>query len=185
VLRALLGVIAMTTMATADRPHDGVFRASPGLGYAFDGASSCSLAGRMFVGGFAFEYEVVDGLFVGAAATIVFNTLLADGPCGAEDGLRLTLGMIAGPMVEWYPTDGPFQLFAVAGYSEIGEAEGEMRQPGRGIGGTLGIGWDWALGRPDAGRAGFRVQVSGFRTYGGMVDHAALAPAVVATFAFD
>jgi hypothetical protein len=30
-----------------------------------------------------------------------------------------------------------------------------------------------------------RVQLSGFRTFGGMVEHASLTPAVVATFALD
>lgn len=138
--------------------------------------------GRMFIGGFAVEYEVTDGLFVGGAMTILFNTLLADPPCGVEDGLRLSLGAVMGPMVEWYPGDGPLHLFTLAGYASLDEADGEMRDPVHGIGGTIGIGWDWGN---EKGRAGVRVQLTGFRTYDGMVEHAALAPAVVGTFGFD
>jgi hypothetical protein len=185
VLRALLVLVVLTTVAAADRPHDGLFRASPGFGFAFDRADSCSLSGRMFVGGFALEYEVADGLFVGGATTIVFNTLLEDAPCGSEGGLRLTLGMLVGPMIEWYPSDGPLQVFAVAGYADIDEAQGEMRDAIHGVGGTFGVGWDWGFGDNDAGRAGVRVQVSGIRTFDGMVHHASLTPAVVATFGFD
>lgn len=184
-MRSLLCLLLMTSTATADRPRGGLFRASPGLGYALDRASSCSMHGRMFVGGFAGQYEVTGGLFVGGAITILGNTLLADAPCGVDDGLRFALGAVMGPMLEWYPTDGPFHVFALAGYAEMDQAEGEMREPARGIGGTVGIGWDWNGEKARDARVGVRVQLTGFRTYTGIVEHAALMPAVVATFGLD
>lgn len=187
-MRALLVVLALTSSASAENPHDWLLRAAPGLGYAWDEAQTCTMQGRMFVGGFSAAHEVGEGVFVGAATTIIFNTLLPDAPCGLDDGLRLATGMVFGPSLEIYPDPSEgISLFALAGYAEIDHEQGGMETPGRGVGGTVGIGWERHGFQRDGSQAlfGVRLQLTLARTWGASVQHAPFAPSIVATFGFD
>jgi hypothetical protein len=178
--------IVMGSVAHAETPRGWMFRASPGFGYAWDPAATCAIKGRMFVGGFAVEREVTDGVLVGPATTIVFNLLLAHGPCGAEDGTRLAFGAVIGPAVDWYPApDRGLYVFGLAGFASLDPADEGSSHPSRGIGGTVGVGWDWR-GKQEVGlRIGVRAQLTLARTWTGPVDHHVLAPAIVATFGAD
>jgi len=187
-VRALLVVVALTSSASAENPRDWLVRAAPGVGYAWDDAQTCTMQGRMFVGGFSAAHEVTEGVFVGAGTTIIFNTLLADAPCGLDDGVRLAMGMVFGPSVEIYPDPAQgISLFALAGYAEIDHEQGAMNTPGRGIGGTVGIGWErGGRGTGDVQALfGVRLQLTLARTWGVAVEHAPFAPSIVATFGFD
>ena len=131
-MRALLVLLALSSSASAENPHGWIVRAAPGLGYSWDEARTCAVQGRMFVGGFSAAYEVKGGMFVGAATTIVFNQLLADGPCGLEDGIRIAMGIVVGPAIEVYPDpEESLSLFALAGYTTIDHGDTAM-EPGRG-----------------------------------------------------
>lgn len=182
-------VLGLATVAQADRrPSDGVFRAAPGLGYAVDNADRCTMQGRQFVGGFAFEWEAWDGVFAGAATTIFFNTLLADRPCGVPDGVRLASGFVIGPSVEWYPyEERGLSLFALAGYASIEADDPMVAGTGHGVGGTLGVGWDWrGTSREDhSSRFGVRAQLTAAKTWTGWFEHRVVLPSLVFTCAFD
>lgn len=166
-------------------PHGWLVRAAPGLGYAWDEARVCTMQGRMFVGGFSAAHEVADGFFVGGATTLVFNQLLADRRCTGMDGIRIAMGIVVGPSIEVYPEPrAGISLFALAGYAEIDHGE-PMDEPARGIGGTVGIGWERrGTGEDVQALFGVRLQLTIARTWSG-AGHAPFAPSIVATFGFD
>jgi hypothetical protein len=167
------------------RPTRWLARATPGLGYALDGMRSCQMEGRMFVGGFSGARFVAPGLAVGATLAIGFNNIPSDESCLGD--LGLTLSAVIGGLVEWYPSASlGLQISAGAGYAEV-DYQGSMPEmgPSRGIGGVLGIGYDWEVERKThALRMGVRLQVTGIRTYTSH-EHATLVPALLWTISGD
>jgi hypothetical protein len=192
---AVLAAIALSsTPALADddleestdiRPTRWIARATPGFGYSFDGMRSCQIDGRMFVGGFSGARFVAPGFAVGATFAIAFNNIPSDESCLGDIGLTMT-GVIGG-LVEWYPSASLGLHFeGGVGYANIAY-EGAMPEVGssHGIGGILGVGYDWEVERrTHALRLGVRLQVVGIRTYTSH-EHAALVPALLFTISGD
>ena len=186
---AILIGSALARSAHADpRPAGWVGRAVPGFGYGWDGASACSVEGRMFVGGFAAAHDVAPGVFVGAATTILFNTLLADEPCGVESGTRLSMGIVLGPEVEWYPLpSSALHVALVAGWANLIPDDDPGMAHSNGLGATLALGHDWIVAHgPKANlRIGLRAQLTAMRTWSGPYEHTVYTPSLVSSFAFD
>lgn len=193
VVLALLapGVVAADDAADADlRPTGLLFRATPGLGYAFDD-NDCPLAGRMFAGGFALGYALAPGVVVGASTTISFNTLLRARACDMDT--RVAIAIAVGPMVDFYPVrDLALRVVAMIGYSEIDN--GVDDRPTRGLGGMLGAGYDWYTTETPTGtrfRLGTQVQVATFASSSHLragdmrrdLESRAWSPSVLFTFA--
>lgn len=176
----LLAILSTASLAHAEPPDGFVVRASPGFGLGWDEADRCPLDGRMFVGGFSAELEVARHFFVGVGTTIAFNQLPTES-CSSSDGTRMATAVVVGPSFEWYPSEHGLHVFALAGYAAFSPSTDEDTD--RGLGGTVGIGWDWRLEREPRGFvAGVRLQATAARVSN---EHAWIIPALVGTFGFD
>jgi hypothetical protein len=167
-VRSLVAVVLLVGArpAGADRPHDWFIRAMPGLGYASDSATDCGIDGRVFAGGFWGGYEVAERVFVGAATTIMFNTLPAAGACVDT---RLGLTAIVGPSFEYYLTDR-WHVFAVSGYAEVDDGRDVTH---RGMGTTVGVGWRFMT-----------AELTTLRTWSEPMEHRITAFSLHAAFSF-
>jgi hypothetical protein len=177
----LLAALVAPATAAADRPAGWMFRATPGFGYAWDRETQCPLEGRMFVGGFVIGNFVTPSLHVGGGTGIGFNALPA-GNCPVDDALRLTTSFVFGPAIDWYPLDDGFHVAVNAGYAEVGQ---DNMTTGRGVGGSLAVGYDWRSFDGKDGetvRFGFVAQATAVRT---THDHAAVMPALLFTVGVD
>jgi hypothetical protein len=182
----VLVTLGLAPSASADeRPARWLVRATPGFGYASDAQTSCSLGGRMFVGGFSASHSVAPGVLVGAATTIAFNYLLEDPPCGVDGG-RLAMGIAIGPVLEWYPSEAlGLHVVALAGYSNVDASDREM-QTSSGLGGTVGVGYEWVVAQKTSRLlVGVRAQLTALHTWTGTFEHTVYAPSLVSSFSFD
>lgn len=187
VMRWLVACVLLAPVAAqADRPDAWMFRATPGLGYAWDAAQSCAFDGRMFVGGFELGYFAAPGLLVGGATGISFNLLPATGPAMLCDfdftRLRFAMMFTFGPIVDWYPMHNGLHVAAHAGYATT---EQDSRFTGRGVGGSLAVGYDWHWERDKNGhdhRLGVQLQTTLLRT---TQDHATIMTALLFTIGVD
>lgn len=183
-MRALaLVVLLVSSTAAADRPTGWLFRATGlGLGYSWDRDAVCPVQGRMFVGDFEIGYFVTPSVLVGGGTAIGFNTLPANACDFDGSGLRLAMSFVVGPELDWYPLDRGFHVAVTAGYASFDQ---DSMTTGHGVGGSLAVGYDWAVlaGKDGAAlRMGVLAQATALRTTQG---HAAMMPALLFTIAFD
>ncbi len=182
-VRRALFVIApfAPAMAHAERPSAWLFRATPGFGYSWDRGSECPVEGRMFVGGFHIGRFVTPSLLVGGGLGIGFNALPADGCDRDGSGLRMTMGMVLGPTLDWYPTERGFHVAGTAGVATFDQ---DNMSEGVGAGGLLAIGYDWAVDQHEGTtmRLGLLAQVTAVAA---SRDHSIVMPALLFSFAAD
>lgn len=182
-MRRVLLVIALLApaLAHAERPRAWLFRATPGFGYSWDRGDVCPVEGRMFVGGFHIGRFVTPSLLVGGGIGMGFNALPADRCDRDGSGLRLTMGMVLGPTLDWYPTERGFHVTGTAGLATFDQDD---MTDGVGAGGLLAIGYDWAVDEHEGTttRLGVLAQLTAVAA---SRDHAIVMPALLFTVAAD
>ena len=172
-MRTLLIAVALLvpTVAAADddevrhdeRPTAWLFRATPGFGYSWDRDVMCAVQGRMMFGGWFVGKVVTPSLVVGGALRMDVNALPDDGCVTNDDGLRMTIGMVVGPEIGWYPFDAGLHVFAGGGFATF---DHDSMYAAYGVGGTLAVGYDWAFrkeGATGAFRFGLAAQMTAVR----------------------
>jgi hypothetical protein len=174
-----LGLLVPVT-ANAERPAGWMFRAMPGFGYAWDRDVMCAVEGRMMVGGWYIGKFVTPSLLVGGGLGMAVNALPDDGCVTNDDGLRLTIGIMMGPQLDWYPFDRDFHVFATAGFATY---DHDSMYAAYGAGGTLAIGHDWTISRKENRLLfGLALQTSVVRM---THDHSMIMPALVMSVVAD
>jgi hypothetical protein len=178
-IAVMLGLVGPST-ARAERPAGWLFRATPGFGYAWDRDVMCAVEGRMMVGGWFIGKFVTPSLVVGGGLSVGANALPDDGCVTNDDGLRMTIGMMVGPELDWYPFDRNFHVFATAGFATY---DHDSMYSAYGAGGTLAVGYDWVVTEKDK-RAlfGLALQTTVVRL---THDHSMIMPALVMSVAVD
>lgn len=145
------------------RPTAWLFRATPGFGYSWDRDVMCAVEGRMMFGSWFVGKFVTPSLVVGGALRMDANALPDDGCVTNDDGLRMTIGLILGPEIGWYPFDSGLHVFAGGGFATF---DHDSMYSAYGVGGTVAVGYDWAFrkeGARDGVRFGLAVQASTVR----------------------
>lgn len=168
-------------VAHAERPRAWMFRATPGFGYSWDRGDECPVEGRMFVGGFQIGRFVTPSLLVGGGLGVGFNALPADGCASDDSGLRMTMGMVLGPTLDWYPLDRGFHATATAGFATFDQDD---MTSGTGVGASVAVGYDWAVDHHEGTttRLGVLAQITAVAA---SRDHSVAMPALLFTIAAD
>ena len=176
----MLAVLFSATPAQAERPEGWLFRAMPGFGYAWDRDVMCAVEGRMMVGGWFIGKFVTPSLLVGGGLSVGANALPDEGCVTNDDGLRMTLGAMIGPELDWYPLDRDFHVFATAGFATY---DHDSMYAAYGAGGTLAVGYDWTIAKKENRLLfGLALQTTVVRM---THDHSMIMPALVMSVVAD
>jgi hypothetical protein len=177
---ASLALLLAAGPAHAERPEGWLFRATPGFAYAWDRDVMCAVEGRMLVGGWFVGKFVTPSLLVGGGLSVGGNALPDDGCVTNEDGLRMTMGMMIGPELDWYPFDRDFHVFATGGFATY---DHDSMYAAYGAGATLAVGYDWTIAEKDRRcLLGLALQTTVVRM---THDHSMIMPALVMSVVVD
>lgn len=173
-------VLLLPATAAAERPEGWLFRATPGFGYAWDRDVMCAVEGRMMVGAWFVGKRVTPSLLVGGALGMGGNALPDTGCVTNDDGLRMTIGVMIGPELDWYPFESNFHVSATAGFATY---DHDSMYAAYGAGGTLAVGYEWTtLEKDNRFLFGLALQTTVVRM---THDHSMVMPALVMSVAVD
>jgi hypothetical protein len=158
--------------------------ASPGFAFVQEPWTGCALDGGHLAGGIYIGASHGQRLGFGLGGPFSFGSVRAAASCslsGRAESALVEAGVF-GPFADWRPVPaiGGLHVLSVLGLGSIEQRQGSKRRPAKGMGGSVGLGYEWGAA---AGRVGLMAQLTVVVPLWAGAPRPALITALVATFA--